>query len=322
VAAAPPLPRVPPLDAGSGFDPAPAMAALLEGGITDGIAPGAVALLVVRQGIAAGAASGRTERAPGAPRADADTIWDLASLTKVVATTTAAMILEERGRLVLDTPAAVHLPELASSEKASITPRMLLRHRAGFEAVAPLHRSVRGTPAYIREIASRPLLHPPGTRTLYSDWGPILLGELVARAGGRPLDVFCQQEIFGPLGMTSTGFRPPEDLRPRIAPTEVQPWRRPDRIHGEVHDENAWAMGGVAGHAGLFGSASDLARFAAMLLGGARWGERGSCARRRSRDGPGSVGTFRSDGSDRRPEPRRRRPAPRSATRGSPDAPC
>jgi CubicO group peptidase (beta-lactamase class C family) len=240
---------------------------IVAGAVAAGITPGAV-LAVGRHGRLLhlrgyGALDPEPEAAPADPR----TIYDLASLTKVVATTTAAMILEEEGRLDLDRPVREYLPELDSPEKAPITPRMLLIHQAGFEAFAPLYQSFRGREQYLREINERPLRWEPGTRTEYSDWDLILMQLVLERITGETLDAFLRERVFQPLGMHDTGFNPPAVLHERVAPTEIQEFRG-GKVHGEVHDENAWAMGGVAGHAGLFSTASDLSTFARMMLQG------------------------------------------------------
>jgi CubicO group peptidase (beta-lactamase class C family) len=217
---------------------------------------------------------GHTRSAADAPVVTDSTLFDLASLTKVVVTTTAAMILEQEGRLQLDRPVAFYLPEFSDSAKAEITVRMLLTHRGGLEAYAQLYTSIRGREAYLREINARPLRHPPGTETVYSDWDMILLQLVIERIAGRTLDVFARERIFAPLGMDDTQFSPVRAPLDRVAAASEDEMRG-GLIHGEVHDGNAWGMGGVAGHAGLFSNAAELAVFSQMLLnGGAYGGER------------------------------------------------
>src|SRR5690606_2771058 len=194
---------------------------------------------------------------------------DLASLTKVVGTTTAAMILEDEGRLDIDRPVRDYLPDFDDPAKAGITVRMLLTHNGGLEAFAPLFREFRGREQYLEQINARPLESEPGTRTVYSDWDFILLQLIIERITGQPLDRFLHERVFAPLGMNDTRFTPPEEWKPRIAPTEIDTMRG-GKVWGFVHDENAWAIGGVAGHAGLFSSARDLAVFATMMLNGGR----------------------------------------------------
>ena len=196
------------------------------------------------------------------------TLWDLASLTKVVATTTAAMILEGEGKLDLEAPVARYLPWFADGDarKAGITVRQLLAHRAGFAAFRPWYRDRQGPDGYRAAVAAERPEVEPGTRTLYSDTDFIALGMVIEAITGEPLDAFTRRRVFGPLGMEDTSFRPSPQLLPRIAPTEVDTLYRRVHVHGIVHDENAHAMGGVAGHAGLFSTAWDLAIYADLLL--------------------------------------------------------
>jgi CubicO group peptidase (beta-lactamase class C family) len=210
---------------------------------------------------------GRLSYDSDAPPVAADTIYDLASLTKVVATTTMAMILVDEGRLDLDQKVGEILPDFRGPWKDAVTVRYLLTHSSGLPATAPLYQDIRGRAAYVERIAAMDLVYPPGSQSVYSDLGVILLGEILERAAGRPLEDFVRERVFEPLGMRDTLFRPPASLAARIAPTEFDPWRG-RMIRGEVHDENAFAMGGAAPHAGLFGTAGDLSRFAQMLLDG------------------------------------------------------
>ncbi|MFL5385432.1 MAG: serine hydrolase domain-containing protein [Longimicrobiaceae bacterium] len=212
---------------------------------------------------------GAIDWAPGSPAVTDSTLFDLASVTKVVATTTAAAMLEEQGRLNLDQRLAWYLPGIEDTVKQRITVRQVLTHRGGFEAFAPLYREFRGREQYLRQIDARPLAYRPGSRTVYSDWDMVLLGFLVERITGEELDRWTEAHLFAPLGMRDTRFRPDPSLHARIAATEFDSAR--GHIWGEVHDPNAWAMGGVAGHAGLFGSARDLAVFAQMLLNGGEY---------------------------------------------------
>ena len=262
----PALPAAAGMDAGLTAE----LDSLARAAVADSAAP-AVALAVGRHGrLVHLRGYGTVEWAPGSAAVTDSTLFDLASVTKVVATTTAAMILEEEGRLELDRTVAWYLPELRDSAKAGITVRMLLTHRGGLEAFAPLHREFRGRAQYLEQINARPLRSPPGTATVYSDWDLILMQLVIERITGQELDAFVRDRVFAPLGMRDTGFRPtlPRD---RIAATERDS-ARGGLIWGEVHDPNAWAIGGVAGHAGLFGSARDLAVFAQMLLNGGEYG--------------------------------------------------
>jgi CubicO group peptidase (beta-lactamase class C family) len=245
---------------------------------------------IAREALAAGAASaavlavgrhgrlvhlrgyGTTQAAPDGRPVDENTIFDLASLTKVVGATTAAMLLEEQGLLDLDRRVVEYLPELDDPAKAEITVRMLLTHTGGLEAFAPLFTQYRGREQYLEQINRRPLRSRPGTQTTYSDWDLVLLQLIVERQAAQPLDALLQHYVFGALGMHETQYNPPPSLRPRIAATEVDE-ARGGLIWGEVHDPNAWALGGVAGHAGLFSTAGDLAIFAQMMLNNGAYGE-------------------------------------------------
>jgi len=241
---------------------------ILHAAIEAGSAPG-IAIAVGRHGrLVHVAGHGRIDTAPDAPAVGPGTIFDLASLTKVVGTTTAAMILEEEGLLRLDDRVVDHLPEFDDPEKADITLRLLLEHRGGLEAFARLFTEFRGREQYLQQINARPLRRPPGTQTEYSDWDLILLQLVIERLSGQTLDAFLYERVFAPLGMTHTMFNPAVELRPWIAATEVDHEIRGGLIHGEVHDPNAWAIGGVAGHAGLFATVTDLAVFAQMMLNG------------------------------------------------------
>ena len=206
---------------------------------------------------------------PSSPAVDTNTLFDLASLTKVVATTTLAMIMEEAGQLDLDRTVSSYLPEFNSPEKMGITVRQLLIHNSGLEAGGNTFNA-RGREAYLRLINARPLEYQPGTRMIYSDWSMILLQLVMERISGKTLDVLATEKIFRPLGMTDTQFTPPFTLRPRIAPTQVDD-ARGGLLWGTVHDENAYMLGGVAGHAGLFSSARDLAVFSLMMLNGGEY---------------------------------------------------
>jgi len=210
---------------------------------------------------------GRLSYDADAPETRTDTIYDLASLTKVVVTATAAMILVDEGRLDLARPVSAFLPRFRGAGRDEVKVENLLTHSSGLDWWEPLFKDTKGKQAFVERVQAMELKHPPGTKSLYSDLGLILLGEVLERVAGEPLDAFARKRILEPLGMKDTGYRPGPELQARIAPTEKDPWRG-RVVRGEVHDENAAAMGGVAPHAGLFGTAPDLARFAQMLLNG------------------------------------------------------
>jgi len=224
---------------------------------------------------------------PARQPATLGTIYDLASLTKVVVTTPLILQAAAEGRLRLDDPAAAYLPEMTAGglpPHGGITLRHLLSHSSGLPAWIPFYLEASGYDAVVARAAQTPAVSAPGAQVVYSDLGFILLGEVVRRAYGATLDLLAQQRIFGPLGMTDTMYRPGPRLRDRIAPTEDgtaieqamageagrrHTWRR-YLIWGEVHDSNAYAMGGIAGHAGAFGTADDLLGYAQMWLAGGR----------------------------------------------------
>lgn len=214
-----------------------------------------------------------------------NTLFDLASLTKPIATTTMAMLLYERGLLELDAAAVGIVPEIFSKSdlrRSEITFRMLLAHSSGLPAYEKLFLEAQTRDELLRAAFATPLTAAPATRAEYSDIGFITLGVALERLAGESIDAFCQREVFGPLGMVSTTFNPPADVRHGIPPTadereqgtppKTHEGQKPrstfrDRIiQGEVQDENAWVLGGVAGHAGLFSTADDVARFAHCLL--------------------------------------------------------
>lgn len=207
-------------------------------------------------------------------RVTPQSLFDLASLTKVVATTTATMLLYDRGQIDLDAPLSRYLPALRESNKAALTTRQILTHSGGLRPFRPFHtQGLTTRDAVIRAIIADSLVYAPGSDTRYSDFGPILLGLAIEEITGMSLDAFTRQEIFEPLGMTNTGFRPAGGgSDPTVVPTEVDNLFRNRLVQGEVHDETAFILGGTAGHAGLFSTAEDLARFASMLVNEGRVG--------------------------------------------------
>jgi len=205
------------------------------------------------------------------PRVSADkSIYDLASLTKVVGTTTAAMVLFDQGRLDLDAPVSTYLPAFSGGWKDSVTVRQLLTHRSGLPAGRDLWRIARTADEARAAVLATNLECRPGQCYIYSDLGADVLGFVVEAIAGESLDNFLHDKVFEPLGMTDTFFRPADSLTYRIAPTEIAP-PRGYPLQGQVHDENAYALGGVAGHAGLFSTAADLSIFAQMMLNGGEY---------------------------------------------------
>jgi len=195
-----------------------------------------------------------------------ETIYDLASLTKVIALTTECILLVDQGKLDLDVPVQHYLPEFRGQMKDQVTIRHLLTHSAGLAADLPLWDSTRTRSAALAMVDTAPLLSPPGTRFVYSDLSAIVLMQAVERITGRPFDQLLVDDVFTPLGMMATRFVPPNAWRNHIAPTELDTYFRHRLLIGEVHDESAARLGGVSGNAGLFSSAPDLAKFATWLL--------------------------------------------------------
>jgi len=234
--------------------------------------PGAVYAVGYRNTLLGLEGVGRTSYDDGALAMPVDAIFDLASLSKVIATTTVAMKAVEAGRVRLDYPVRAYVPEFSGAGKDAVTVRDLLLHVAGLPAYVPFYQeydpadlSAETRADILQRIYATDLETAVGERYTYSDLGIILLGEVLDRALGESYEAFAMREIFAPLGMTDTAWNPPAEWLPRIPPTELDPWR--GRIlHGEVHDENAAAMGGVSTHAGLFSSAADLAVFSQMML--------------------------------------------------------
>ena len=247
---------------------------LLRGAVTERVTPGAVALVARRGKIVLHEAVGHLSYAPGAVRTRLSTLYDLASLTKVVATTTVAMHLVESGQLDLERKVQDYVPEFQGEGKERIAVADLLTHSSGMLWWTDLwarHGHLNPTDAkkaYLEEIFELPLVDQPGVNTTYSDLGILLLGEILERAGGLGYEALVRREVLDPLAMTDSSFAPPPSARARIAPTEVDGEWRKRLVHGEVHDENAFGLGGVAPHAGLFSTASDLAKLAQTLLNG------------------------------------------------------
>ncbi|MBA4601913.1 serine hydrolase [Thermoactinomyces sp. AMNI-1] len=268
-----------PQTAGMVSTPLDQMNSYLEKAIRKKVTPGAV-LLVARKGtIVKHQAYGYAARysdnqftplVPPIPMRN-NTIFDLASISKIF-TAVAVMKLYEQGYFQLDDPVSKYIPEFAENGKQVVTIRQLLTHTSGFCSGIPLYKM--GTDRQQRlQIALRyPLENPPGTTYNYSDLNMVTLGVLVERLSGKRLDQFVRQEITEPLQMHDTFYNPPRSLKHRIAATEYQPWTGRSMVWGEVHDENAAALDGVAGHAGVFSTARDLAIFAHMMLMDGKYG--------------------------------------------------
>jgi uncharacterized protein YbbC (DUF1343 family)/CubicO group peptidase (beta-lactamase class C family) len=244
------------------------IAGIVEKAIRDSKTPGAVILIGNQGEIVYRRAFGYRSLEPEKIPMTEDTIFDLASLTKTIATTTAVMQLAEQRKLDIEAPVARYWPAFRKNGKGKITVRQLLSHYSGLRPDLSLHPKWSGyKKAMAKIVAERPVL-PPGSGFIYSDINFEALGELVRRISGRPLDRYCAEHIFRPLGMKDTGFKLPLSLQSRIAPTEH---RLTSLLCGEAHDPSCYNMGGVAGHAGLFSTVDDLSVFAQMLLNGGKY---------------------------------------------------
>jgi CubicO group peptidase (beta-lactamase class C family) len=279
--------------------------AILQEAIAAAVFPGCSLAVTFRGELLAQNAFGRFTYDSAAPAVRADTIFDLASLTKVVATTAMAMVLYERGLLDLDAPVTAILPEFAGDDarRNRISLRMVLAHSSGLPAYEKLFLRVHTRETLLRAAFTTPLAAPPGERAEYSDIGFIILGSALERIADEALDAFCQREIFGPLSMTHTTFNPPAPSRASIPPTADDRTFRHRVIQGEVQDENASLLGGVAGHAGLFSSAEDLARFAHAMLNGGYPIVRASTVAHFTQRQSSPAGTSRALGWDTPSEP-------------------
>jgi CubicO group peptidase (beta-lactamase class C family) len=253
--------------------------AVLEKAVAERAFPGAAYGVLHRGSIVALDSVGRFTYEPNSPAVQPDTVFDLASVSKVLATTAAAMVLVDRGKFDLDTRLGDILPGFVigmapGSGKERVTLRMLLAHTSGLPAYETLFRNCDTPEALLRATLKLPLEAKPGTRTEYSDFGFILLGKATEILSYKRLDVFCTREIFEPLGLTATRFRPQQESRPLIPPTEEDLTFRGRVIQGEVQDENCYVLGGVAGHAGLFSNVRDVLGFAQCILAQGRTRDR------------------------------------------------
>lgn len=244
---------------------------VVEEAIRAGKCPGAVVLIGHAGKVEYRRAFGSRSLVPKKMLMTTDTIFDLASLTKVIATTTAVMQLVEEGKIRLEDPVSVYWPEFKANGKDEITIRELMTHFSGLRGDLTLEPEWSGYETAMQKIIAEKPIAAPGTRFIYSDINYETLGEIVHRISGQTLDVYCAEHIFKPLGMKDTRFKPleaPGVNRDRIAPTQYQHGTTGKMLWGEVHDPTSYDMGGVAGHAGLFSTADDLSIFAQMILGG------------------------------------------------------
>jgi beta-N-acetylhexosaminidase len=248
--------------------------AVVEKAVADKAFPGAT-IAVGYRGKVSYHSFGKLSYDASAPATRIDTMYDLASLTKVIVTTTLVEKLVEGdfpSPLSLDAPVDRYLPEWANGPqhewRRKVTVRNLMTHTSGLPPFREYWRTSQGKADTLKDIFAEPLEYQPGTKVVYSDLGIILMAEIIQRLTGKPLDQLAREYIFDPIGMKDTMYNPPKKLWPEIAPTEVDTQLRHRLVQGEVHDENAYAIGGVSGHAGVFSSSPDLAAFCQMLLNG------------------------------------------------------
>jgi CubicO group peptidase (beta-lactamase class C family) len=234
-------------------------------GIRDGLYPGAVVVVGRRDSILYSRGYGHFTWNPASrvPQPDS-TLWDIASITKVVATASSAMRLVDQGKLDLDAPVGRYLPRFSGGLKKQVTVRMLLDHTSGLKPYVPIYRRAgRSRSRMVSLLYAQPLVRPPGDSAAYSDLNAMLLGLVIESVSRTTLDRFADTEVFDPLGMEQTRYRVPARLKRRTAPSGI--WRG-EPVPGDVNDQNAAAFGGVAGHAGVFSTGMDLARFAQVWL--------------------------------------------------------
>ena len=239
----------------------------VEAGITGGVYPGAVVVIGTRDSVLLAKGYGSFTWSGGRKPDPDSTLYDLASLTKVVAAAPAAMLLVDRGVLDLDRSVQSYLPGFIGAGKSDVTVRHLLEHRSGLRAFLPLNERAAGAREARRLVLEEPLRYAPGRRVEYSDLNAMLLGWVIESVTGDSLDAFVARDLYAPIGMSETRFRPARSLRDRVVPVGL--WRG-HVIAGELHDQNAVRLGGVSGHAGLYGTGRDLARYAQTLLGRGR----------------------------------------------------
>jgi serine-type D-Ala-D-Ala carboxypeptidase len=256
-----------------------AMNPYLEQAVQDKVMPGAVVLIARKGQIVKHQAYGNAVQYKDDQYSpvdqpipmEKDTIFDVASISKIF-TTTAAMKLYEEGKFQLDDPVTKYIPEFAANGKEGVTIRQLMTHTSGFEPFIPLWKEEGNREGRLQAVFAHPLKYPPGTTYVYSDLNMITLGALVEKLSGMRQDAYVKKVITEPLGMKDTMYNPPASLKPRIAATEYQPWTGRGLVWGEVHDENAASLDGVAGHAGVFSTAHDLAVFAHTMLNKGKYG--------------------------------------------------
>ncbi len=245
---------------------------VIKSAITDKAFPGAQVMIIKDGDVIHHHNYGRQDYSTDSPEITDSTLYDIASLTKVVGTTSAIMKLYDEGKINLDDKIIKYIPPFASNGKENITIRNLLLHNSGLPAWQKFYLICKSADEVLDSIYNSKLIYKTGDSTVYSDFGFIVLGKIIEKVTGLSLDAYLKNEFFNPLGMENTLFNPSADLLPRIAPTEIDTVWRKRLVHGTVHDETADLLGGNSGHAGMFSTASDLAKFAQMILNGGSYG--------------------------------------------------
>ena len=239
---------------------------IIQSAIKDSAFPGAVVLVSKDGKIIYEKAFGQLTYDDTSASVTINTIYDIASLTKVIATTTAIMICYDKDLFSLDDPVVEYLPEFSKNGKEKVTIKNLLLHNGGLLAFKRFYTNYSSADEIIKDIYKTPLSYEPGSNTVYSDLGFITLAKIVEQVTGKSIDAFCKEEIFKPIQMNSTFFNPPDSLIHKIAPTEFDNYWRNKLVWGEVHDETASLLNRVAGHAGLFSTAKDISNLLQLLL--------------------------------------------------------
>ncbi len=247
---------------------------LMEQAISDSVFPGGVLLFGIDNNFLFSKAFGHYTYDKTSTPVSTNSIFDLASVSKVVGTTSAAMILVDRGKLNLDEKVITYLPEFNNNGKNKITIRNLLLHNSGLPAFKKYYDEFSTAEEVINDIMNLEPIYEPGTKYIYSDLGMITLQKVIERISGKSLDKFLDENLFKPLGMNLTMYNPPNKMKQNCVPTELDDFWRMRLLQGEVHDERAYMLNGVAGHAGLFSTAEDLSKFVRMLLDGGKYNDK------------------------------------------------
>lgn len=247
---------------------------IMEQAITDSVFPGAALLFGTDQNVIYSKAFGHYTYDTNSTKVSTNSIFDLASVSKVVGTTSAAMILVDRNQLNLDDKVVKYLDEFNNNGKDKITIRNLLLHNSGLAAFKKYYDEFSTADEVINDIMNLPLENPPGEKYVYSDLGMITLQKVIEKISGKSMDKFLEENLFGILEMNQTMYNPSKEIKNNCVPTELDDFWRMRLLQGEVHDERAYMLNGVAGHAGIFSTTEDLAKFAMMMLNNGNYNDK------------------------------------------------